>query len=171
MESPCSAESTPGLSLTSWSWYRFHENSRDLNSKLIRQYIFEQNDELAELLRWNVAVFGLPTPTEELGTIDLGLSSEVAMIRRARLRRTDVEYADIKALMSKEDRVVDLPMSRSVHDRRRMASSRFFAIHRIFPVTGPALGTAQGCSGSIRYPAPRARARARLASHSTPSRT
>jgi len=45
-----------------------------------------------------------------LGTIDLGLSEEVGLINRARLRSTK-PYADIKSLMSRPDRVVDLRLS------------------------------------------------------------
>jgi Z1 domain len=89
------------------STYRFHERSRDLRGDLLSGYIRDQMSKpSAPLSRWNIAVMCLAQNTE-LGDIDIGLDERVAMIRRARLNHTN-EYADIKALMSKVDRVVDL---------------------------------------------------------------
>ena len=45
-----------------------------------------------------------------LGTLDLGLPDTVGLINRARLESTK-PYADIKSLMSRPDRVVDLGLS------------------------------------------------------------
>ena len=87
--------------------YRFHENSRDLNSELIVKYIRARRSD-GELRHFKLAVMGRPKPTE-LGTMDLGLGDPVNCINRARLQAVGGStYADIKALMSASDRVVDL---------------------------------------------------------------
>jgi hypothetical protein len=90
--------------------YQFQGRQFDLKTDLILDYIHAQN-EAGSLTRWNVAVMGRSSEGAELGTIDLGLDDRVPLIRRARLKRSDVDYADIKALMSKEDRVVDLDIA------------------------------------------------------------
>ncbi len=87
--------------------YAFHENSRDLNSSAIRAYV-ERRMQDGELRRFAVAILALPRARSELGTMDVGLASEVACINRARLDHVDRAYADIKALMSKSDRLADL---------------------------------------------------------------
>jgi ribosomal protein S21 len=88
--------------------YSFDENSYDLKSSLIRKYIEAQNEH-DSLLSWNVVVMGIGR--SDLGDIDFGLPERVPMINRARMNRPDQGYADIKALMSKPDRVVDLACS------------------------------------------------------------
>jgi hypothetical protein len=85
--------------------YRFHEDARDLDSERIRAYIRAQLDN-NELGRWSVAILGLTEPNEALGIIDLGLPREVNLINRSRLS-TGTEHANIKALMSKVDRMID----------------------------------------------------------------
>lgn len=91
------------------SAYKFHENSRDLDSELISRYILDRRDE-GELLRFNIAVLGRSSESEYLGTIDLGVGGkETGCINRARLQQIGgATYADIKALMSRNDRVIDL---------------------------------------------------------------
>ncbi len=86
--------------------YRIHENSRDLNSKAITDYIRRRLED-AELVRFSVAVAGLPSEDSVLGKVDLGLAEEVACVNRARLALPERGYADIKALMSRGDRVFD----------------------------------------------------------------
>jgi hypothetical protein len=85
--------------------YEFHENSYDLRRDLIKGYITGQN-RYGELVQWNVAIMGHESATD-LGTLDLGLDSATPMINRSRMARA-ADYADIKALMSKADRVIDL---------------------------------------------------------------
>jgi hypothetical protein len=90
--------------------YRFSARSYDLNSAAIGGYIRAQND-TGELQRFTVAVMGRGGGPGEHGSIDLGLDEDVPLIVRSRLRNIPGDEADIKALMSKEDRAVDLPIS------------------------------------------------------------
>jgi len=55
--SPFWRESIPKTSVSFLSMYNFHENSRDLDSKLISRYILDRREE-GELLRFNIAVMG-----------------------------------------------------------------------------------------------------------------
>lgn len=88
--------------------YRFHENSRDLNARLIGDYIRRRRTE-GELTHFKVAVMGRAGGSDYLGDVDLGLRAPVGCINRARLKAVGgATYADIKALMSQSDRVVDL---------------------------------------------------------------
>ncbi|WML64545.1 hypothetical protein [Rhodococcus sp. AH-ZY2] len=88
--------------------YHFHENSRDLDSPLISRYILDRRDG-GELLRFNVAIMGRSSHSDYLGSIDLGTGSHIGCINRARLLRIGTNnYADIKALMSRHDRVIDI---------------------------------------------------------------
>jgi hypothetical protein len=91
--------------------YSFHENARELNAELIQRYIRSQNEH-DELTRWSVAIMGRPNVDEALGTIDLGLPTEVALINRSQVPHPPGQsYANIKSLMSKEDRAVDLGLA------------------------------------------------------------
>ncbi|MDX1883236.1 Z1 domain-containing protein [Mycolicibacterium sp. 120270] len=92
------------------SAYNFHENSRDLDGELISRYILSRRDD-GELTRFNIVIMGRTSASDYLGEVDLGLTEKVGCINRARL---DVvggpTYADIKALMSRNDRVIDLEL-------------------------------------------------------------
>lgn len=96
--------------LTFIDGYRFHERSRDLDSKAIRSYVDRRLD-ADELIRFSVAVLGLPAESQGLGAVDLGLGAPTPCINRARLPHVDQDYADIKALMSLRDRFLDLDVS------------------------------------------------------------
>lgn len=88
--------------------YRFHEESRDLDGSLIWEYI-EGRLRAGELTHFRVAVMGRAKHSETLGDVDLGLGATVNCINRARMRIVGgATYADIKALMSRPDRAVDL---------------------------------------------------------------
>ncbi|MCX2713523.1 Z1 domain-containing protein [Mycolicibacterium sp. J2] len=92
------------------SMYHFHENSRDLDSPLISRYILDRRDE-GELLRFNVAIMGRTSESDYLGDIDLGTGKQTGCINRARLLQIGTNtYADIKALMSRHDRVIDIQL-------------------------------------------------------------
>lgn len=110
------------------SVYKFHENSRDLDSQLISRYILDRREE-GELLRFNVAVMGRSSESDYLGTVDLGVSGmETGCINRARLQQIGgATYADIKALMSRNDRVIDLRLPDGVltEDTKPADLSRF----------------------------------------------
>lgn len=91
--------------------YRFHEASRDLNGKLIWEYI-EGRLKQGELTHFRVAVMGRPTESETLGAVELGLDAPVNCINRARMQIVGgASYADIKALMSRPDRAIDLGLA------------------------------------------------------------
>lgn len=87
--------------------YSFHENSRDLNAEAIDAYVRRRIED-DELRHFSVAVLTLPEVDPALGVLDLGLDQPAACINRARLPHIDRPYADIKALMSRGDRLVDL---------------------------------------------------------------
>lgn len=92
------------------SAYNFHENSRDLDGELISRYILSRRDE-GELQTFNIVVMGRTSDSDYLGEVDLGLTEKVGCINRARLDVVGGQtYADIKALMSRNDRVIDLDL-------------------------------------------------------------
>jgi hypothetical protein len=87
--------------------YKFHENSRDLNSGAISAYIRRRLED-DELGQFSIAISGLPKEDPALGSVELGLEHPLPCVNRARLAHPDRGYADIKALMSRGDRVFDL---------------------------------------------------------------
>lgn len=87
--------------------YSFHRNAVELQRNLILRYIEDQN-RYEDLVKWNVVV--MSRAKSPLGTMDLGLSVPIGLINRARLH-SNRPYADIKSLMSRVDRVVDLDLS------------------------------------------------------------
>ena len=88
--------------------YHFHENSRDLDSNLIARYIQGRIKE-GELTHFNIAIMGRASASTYLGEIEIGLDAPVGCINRARMAIVGgATYADIKTLMSKTDRVIDL---------------------------------------------------------------
>ncbi|TPG34180.1 Z1 domain-containing protein [Mycolicibacterium hodleri] len=93
------------------SMYNFHENSRDLDSQLINRYILDRREE-GELLRFNVALMTRSSDSDYLGAVDLGVDGmESGCINRAKMLQIGgATYADIKALMSRNDRVIDLKL-------------------------------------------------------------
>lgn len=91
--------------------YRFHEASRDLNGSALRTYIQERVAD-GELTHFKIAIMARARIDEGLGVVDLGLGVPVAAINRARMADMGAPgYANIKALMSLSDRVVDLPVA------------------------------------------------------------
>ena len=88
--------------------YNFHENSRDLDGELISRYILARRDD-GELPFFNVAIMGRTSDSPYLGELDLGLGEPTRCINRSRLDAVGgATYADIKSLMSRNDRVIDL---------------------------------------------------------------
>lgn len=81
--------------------YRIHENSADFQSVLVRDYINRQND-LGNLLSWDVAVVGVSNPNA--GLIDLIPGrAPVPLLIRSRLRFPD-SPANLKAIASRAER-------------------------------------------------------------------
>ena len=86
--------------------YQFHEKHHPrLSADALIGYIDKQTTNRA-LLRWNVVVIG--GAGEARDTIDLGLPQPVGLLRRSKLRIPGTPDANVKAIMSKEDRVADL---------------------------------------------------------------
>lgn len=88
--------------------YRFHQNhaDSDLNPATMCAYIDAQLERGA-LAQWNVVVIG--RSDQPYGTIDLGCGVIANKIARAKLNIAGLPHANIKALMTKIDRVADLP--------------------------------------------------------------
>lgn len=89
------------------SSYRSHRESPDLDADLVLKYIRKQRQQGA-LDVWSVAV--MAGSGGDHGAVTLGGLS-FPRISRAKLKGTGPERADIKTLMSKDHRVVDLPMT------------------------------------------------------------
>ncbi|CAN5438747.1 Z1 domain-containing protein [soil metagenome] len=91
--------------------YRVHEDSTELDAKLILKYLQKQRAaDAPSMLAWSVAIVGGDgkSGTE---TVDIA-GITVPTIVRARLKVTSSDdRADIKTLMSKEDRAIDLPQT------------------------------------------------------------
>lgn len=86
--------------------YAFHPNQADLSSKTINAYIDAQVAR-GVLSAWNIAVIG--RSDTRFGTKDLGSGVLVSKITRSRLNIPGLPHANIKALMTKVDRVADMP--------------------------------------------------------------
>jgi hypothetical protein len=87
--------------------YRVHSDSPDLNGSLLQAYITKELA-LDKLQRWTVAVMSdRATPGNEFASVALG-GIAFKRVSRAALIKSPPERADIKTLMSKEHRVVDL---------------------------------------------------------------
>jgi len=98
--------------------YEFHEQSFELDAKLIEDYIDRQNEN-GRLLEWNVALVG-GEPGAREDDFDFGHELIVKKIRRSKLKEPPTDYADIKTLMSKEHRVIDLDDVTQGEARRRL---------------------------------------------------
>ena len=85
--------------------YSFHENSRDLQTQLLIDYIHKEAARGA-ITRWNVAIMGVEQSDHV--PVNLGLPKGVLPVNRASLRVSPGMPANIKALMSKVDRCIDL---------------------------------------------------------------
>ena len=83
--------------------YVIHHTHQDLERSLLLQFMEQDHPALQE---WNIAVVSGDGAASEQ---DLGVPGEVAMVRRSRLKGVD-DIADIKALMSKTDILLDVPV-------------------------------------------------------------
>lgn len=96
--------------------YRFHDDHVDLDGDRIQAWLQRRASQGAPAT-WNVVVMGRKPArvawqgsSVELGTVDFGCGIETGAVNRARMAQTSKgDRADIKALMSSPDRVVDLP--------------------------------------------------------------
>lgn len=93
--------------------YTPHDDSPDLDSRLLLSYIDKEVTD-DSLMRWSVAVMSARDGSN--GHVQLG-DRTFGRIVRARLADGEADRADIKTLMSKEHRVIDLDISQ--RDARR----------------------------------------------------
>lgn len=85
--------------------YTVHASHRDLSSEWLEQYIRINSEVLSN---WSVAIIQPTDSTRPMAPNSLG-SVSPRLVRRSRLGNTDPEVADIKALMSRADIIVDVP--------------------------------------------------------------
>lgn len=97
--------------------YQFHEMSREVSARALKEYIRQQNKHNV-LRQWNVVLRGV-TAKEKAnhGTLSVG-ELEVPLLVRTR-RTNPVEYANIGVLMSDGDTGADLPADRSAYKGRK----------------------------------------------------
>jgi hypothetical protein len=84
--------------------YSVHPSHRDLSSDWIERYIMTNSDQLQN---WTVGVVQ-PGGDAAVAEIPMGMFKPKVM-RRSRLKGTDEHLADIKALMSRADVLLDVP--------------------------------------------------------------
>jgi hypothetical protein len=95
-----------GLIASFLSTYKVHRDSPDLDPSLIQRYIDKQlESDPQTLAKWSVAV------AEGDGALTDLAGLEVKAVIRSRLNDEDPDRADIKTLMSKQDRVLDLDIT------------------------------------------------------------
>ncbi|MEV5540071.1 Z1 domain-containing protein [Saccharopolyspora shandongensis] len=88
--------------------YQMHEDSPDLEPRLISNYIEKENRRSPQsLLSWNIAVMGGPAQDPQ-HVVEFDAKVHVGTISRSKLNDSGGEKADIKTLMSKEHRVIDM---------------------------------------------------------------
>ncbi|MGV9416365.1 Z1 domain-containing protein [Streptomyces sp. NPDC003674] len=87
--------------------YHAHEDSADLDPRLVCNYIEKENNRRSpSLLTWNIAIMGRPVQ-DTAHAVSLG-EVRVGTIKRSKLKDSGGSKADIKTLMSKEHRVADM---------------------------------------------------------------
>lgn len=97
------------------SEYRFHPDQEDLDSDAIIAFL-RKWEAAGHPVSWNVGIVGsartnhtVEGQTVNLGTIDLGLDEPVGLVNRSAMRKVERhDRANIKALMSTRDQVIDL---------------------------------------------------------------
>lgn len=97
--------------------YQFHEMSREVSTRALKEYIRQQN-KFGMLRQWNVVLRGVTAKEKgNHGMLKLG-GLDVPMLVRTR-RTTPVEYANIGVLMSDGDTGADLPTDRSAYKGKK----------------------------------------------------
>lgn len=97
--------------------YRVHEDSPDMDTRMMRRYIDQQLQvDPPRLTEWNVAVVEGTEAPITIGPITVHASV------RSRLKGGQDDRADIKTLMSKPDIVLDLPISTADARKRSEAA-------------------------------------------------
>ncbi|WP_175364333.1 Z1 domain-containing protein [Mycobacterium lentiflavum] len=107
--------------------YQIHKDSPDLDTTLMIKYIDEQLvSDRPSLETWSIAVVSGEGPTIDFGGL------QVNTVSRSRLNDNDPERADIKTLMSKEDRALDLGIR--LTEARRASEGQLIARRNSDPV-------------------------------------
>lgn len=97
--------------------YQFHEMSREVSTRALKDYIRQQNRH-SVLRQWNVVIRGVTAGEKvQRGSIQLG-GLTVPLLERSR-RITPVEYANIGVLMSDGDTGADLSIERMHYKGRK----------------------------------------------------
>lgn len=111
--------------------YRVHGDSPDLDPRLVTQYVDkERRRSDPSLLTWNVAVVGAPV-AEPGHVVDFGGGVRVGTVERSLMKGTGGDKADIKTLMSKEHRVVDMEID--AHSARRKSEGALVDLRNANP--------------------------------------
>ncbi|MGN9788815.1 Z1 domain-containing protein [Nonomuraea sp. ZG12] len=98
--------------------YQVHKESPDLDPRLISAYIEKENRRSPQsLLEWTVAVMGGQTSGARQ-IVEFDERVVVGTISRSKLKDSGGDKADIKSLMSKEHRVIDMNLP-SAEARRK----------------------------------------------------
>lgn len=88
--------------------YRIHERSQSLRADLIERYVRGENASGA-LSHWNVVFLQRQVDSISDGSsLDLGLSRRVRLANRSPIRGGDRSIANLKSIISTEDRLADL---------------------------------------------------------------
>lgn len=87
--------------------YSIHPETRlgKDNAKLLKKYIRKESEN-RRLRSWNVSF--MTQSNDELGTIDLGLKAEIPLLKRSKLVTSKEGEANIKALVTTQDRLNDV---------------------------------------------------------------
>lgn len=85
--------------------YVVHSSHRDLTSEWLEEYIRKNSDVLSE---WSVGIIQSSGDDRPISEVPLG-AVKPRLMRRSRLKNTDDDLADIKALMSRADIMADVP--------------------------------------------------------------
>jgi hypothetical protein len=88
--------------------YQIHEKHVEMPAPLLQGYIRTQNAR-GRIKVWNVAF--VTRADARMGTLDVSPELQINLINRARFRRGDYNFADVKALMSQMDPALDVNAS------------------------------------------------------------
>lgn len=127
--------------------YSFHEAMKSMDSETMADWIRKSVPDVL----WNVVFLGGPDPkrtirgsTVDLGTADIGLPSELNTVNRAPLADPASKTANIKALMSSKDVLldIDIPLPSDADETKfatfkahRVAHSRNRGLLVVYPIS------------------------------------
>ncbi|MFD3504606.1 Z1 domain-containing protein [Streptomyces sp. NPDC058678] len=114
-----------GVVISFLAAYQFHEKSADTDPSLLIDYIRKRITMADSLRQWNVAIIGKPA-THPAETMTFAENIAVGRIIRSRLNiaSPQVDFADIKTLMSARDAAIDLTGDTSNLNEQTMKQAR-----------------------------------------------